>query len=143
MIKMRPEFGPAGRSVLPGAVLVAASLWSGQAGALMPPYVYESARNDAASVIVIAVDKVTLAIRSFGSCTVDGTVAKVERGSTYEVGQKVAIAVPCAKPDATPPIGGTIYQPTETLAASKFGRAYLDKEGKVALSQYEQLTDLP
>lgn len=125
------------------ALVLAASLWPWPAAALMPPYVYESARDSAASVIVLTVEKVTPPRRPFGSCVVEGAVAKVERGTAYQVGQKVTLDVPCATPDATPPIGGTIYQPTPALTASKFGRAYLDETGKVVLSQYEQLTALP
>jgi len=129
--------------LLGGLVLVAGAFWPQAASALMPPYVYESARKDAVSVILLAVEKVTLPRRSFGTCTVDGTVARVERGTAYAVGQQVSIGVPCARPDSLPPIGGTIYQDTETLKASKFGRAYLDADGKVVLSQYEQLGALP
>jgi hypothetical protein len=106
----------------------------------MPPYVYEAARRDAASVIVIAVQKVTPPRESFGACTVAGTVARVERGTAYKPGQAVSITVPCAGPGASPPLGGTIWQPVDTLAKSRFGRAYLDAAGQVVLSQYEQLT---
>lgn len=111
--------------------------------ALMPPYVYEAARKDAKSVIVIAVEKVEVPRREFGSCTVDGTVKAVERGEAFKAGEKVSLAVPCAKEGAAPPLGGTIYQPSETLVKSKFGRAFLDAGGKVVLSQYEQLPALP
>lgn len=116
---------------------------TGPALALMPPYVYEAARRDAKSVVVIAVDAVKTPRIEFGTCTVGGTVRAVERGDTYKVGQSVEIAVPCATKDASPPLGGTIYQQMETLQKSKFGRAYLDADGKVVLSQYEQLPALP
>ncbi|MFG1373711.1 hypothetical protein V5F32_16170 [Xanthobacter oligotrophicus] len=123
------------------AVLVAG--WSGPAAALMPPYVYEAARRDAASVIVITVQKVTPPQESFGACTVTGAVVRVERGNAHKPGQAVTIAVPCARPGASPPIGGTIWQPLDTLAKSHFGRAYLDAAGQVVLSQYEQLAAAP
>lgn len=136
--------GPGARRLpLRGAGLLVAALlaaWSGPAAALMPPYVYEAARRDAASVIVIAVQKVTPPRESFGACTVAGTVARVERGAAYKPGQAVSITVPCAGPGASPPLGGTIWQPVDTLAKSRFGRAYLDAAGQVVLSQYEQLT---
>ncbi|QRG07366.1 hypothetical protein EZH22_02835 [Xanthobacter dioxanivorans] len=113
------------------------------AHALMPPYVYENARADAKSVIVIAVEKVDAPRREFGTCTVSGTVKVVERGTAFTAGQKVEIAVSCARKDASPPLGGTIYQQQETLVKSKFGRAWLDADGKVVLSQYEQLAAVP
>ncbi|MEP9354832.1 hypothetical protein ABLE93_14680 [Xanthobacter sp. KR7-65] len=122
------------------AVLVLAC---GPAQALMPPYVYESARNEAKSVIVIAVDDVAVTQRLFGTCTVSGTVRTVERGTAFSVGQKVEVGVPCAKPGADPPLGGIIYQQVATLKNAKFGRAYLDAEGKVASSQYYPLENLP
>lgn len=111
--------------------------------ALMPPYVYENARADAKSVIVIAVEKVEVPRREFGTCTVSGTVKVVERGTAFAGGQHVEIIVPCARKEASPPLGGTIYQRLETLVTSKFGRAWLDADGKIVLSQYEQLPALP
>lgn len=113
------------------------------AWALMSPQVYASAREGAKSVIVVAVEGVTLTPRAFGTCAVTGTVKVVERGEAYTVGQKVTLDVPCAKPNALPPLGGTIYQETEKLQAAKFGRAYLDADGKLVLSQYFQLEALP
>lgn len=126
--------------VLVGALVAG---WYGPAAALMPPYVYEEARRDAASVIVIEVHGVKPPQESFGACTVAGTVTRVERGTTYNKGQSVTIAVPCARPGARPPIGGTIWQPVESLEKSRFGRAYLDAAGQVVLSQYEQLATAP
>lgn len=143
---MMKAIGTAARGTRParlaGSVLALLAL-TGPALALMPPYVYESARRDARSVIVLAVEGVEVPRREFGACTVSGTVRVVERGDAFTAGQKVQIAVPCARKDASPPIGGTIYQPVETLTASRFGRAWLDADGKVVLSQYEQLAALP
>lgn len=125
------------------ASALAGVLLSAPAFALMPPYVYETARKDAASVIVIAVEKVEVPRKGFGSCIVGGTVKVVERGTAHVVGQAVTFAVPCATATATPPLSGTIWQQAETLKASKFGRAYLDAAGAVTLSQYQQLPELP
>lgn len=130
---------PGGVAATVGAILALST----PALALMPPYVYEAARKDAKSVIVIAVEKVELPRREFGTCIVDGTVRIVERGDAFKDGQKVSLAVPCAKEGAAPPLGGTIYQAAEKLVTSKFGRAFLDATGKVVLSQYEQLGTLP
>lgn len=127
-----------------GAIGLACLLvWTSAATALMPPYVYENARNEAKSVIVIAVVHVAVTPHPFGTCTVTGTVKVVERGTAYSIGQKVEVGVPCAKPNASPPLGGTIYQDVNRLKASKFGRAYLDAAGQVVLSQYEQLAAAP
>lgn len=111
--------------------------------ALMSPQVYATARDGAKSVIVVAVEAVTITPRAFGTCAVTGTVKVVERGTAYTVDQKVTLDVPCARPNALPPLGGTIYQETDKLQAAKFGRAYLDADGKLVLSQYFQLEALP
>ncbi|UJX46813.1 hypothetical protein [Xanthobacter sp. YC-JY1] len=111
--------------------------------ALMSPQVYATARDGAKSVIVLAVEGVVITPRAFGTCAVTGTVKVVERGTAYAVDQKVTLDVPCARPNALPPLGGTIYQETDKLQAAKFGRAYLDADGKLVLSQYFQLEALP
>lgn len=125
--------------------LAAVLLLSGAAPALalMSPQVYATARDGAKSVIVLAVEAVTITPRAFGTCAVTGTVKVVERGTAYAVDQKVTLDVPCARPNALPPLGGTIYQETDKLQAAKFGRAYLDADGKLVLSQYFQLEALP
>ncbi|MFG1479850.1 hypothetical protein V5F53_14510 [Xanthobacter sp. V4C-4] len=118
-------------------------LASGPAAALMPPYVYENARRDAASVIVIEVRTVMPPSTPFGACRVEGRVAKVERGAAFKPGGAVALAVPCVQPGAQPPLGGTIYQPVPSLSASRYGRAWLDAAGQIVQSQYQQLERLP
>lgn len=112
--------------------------------ALMPPQYYEQARRDAPSVLIIKVASVEgPGPEGYGTCTVRGVVAKVERGTAYKVGQVVAIGVPCARPGVQPPIGGTIWQGLEALKAAPYGRAWLDAEGKVVLSQYQRLDGGP
>lgn len=113
------------------------------ARALLAPQYYEQARREAASVIVLEVRSVTPPDGAFGLCQVAGAVRRVERGTAFAVGQAAKVGVPCAKPDARPPLGGTIYQGIASLKAAPFGRAYLDAAGGLALSQYETLDALP
>ena len=127
------------KAALAFAVVVAA----GPAAALMPPYVYENARRDAVSVIVLRVQTVTTPAGGYGACRVKGVVRKVERGAAFRPGTAVALEVPCLRAGAQPPLGGTIYQPVDTLVKAKYGRAWLDAEGHVVVSQYEQLKQLP
>lgn len=124
-------FGLAGLAFTPGA------------RALLAPQYYEQARREAASVIVLEVRSVTPPDGAFGLCLVAGTVRRVERGTAFAVGQAATVGVPCATPDARPPLGGTIYQEMARLKAAPFGRAYLDAAGGLALSQYEALDALP
>lgn len=112
--------------------------------ALMAPQYYEQARRDAPSVLIIKVASVEgPGPEGYGTCTVRGVVAKVERGTAYKAGQAVSIGVPCARPGVQPPIGGTIWQGLEALKAAPYGRAWLDAEGKVVLSQYGRLDRVP
>lgn len=123
-------------------VAVWLALGAGPAAALMPPYVYENARRDAASVVVLRVRKVTTPAGGYGACRVSGVVRKVERGP-LRPGMVLRLDVPCVKPGAQPPLGGTIYQPVAALVRAPYGRAWLDAGGLVVLSQYEQLRQLP
>lgn len=125
------------------AVAAAGALAAGPAAALMPPYVYENARRDAASVIVLEVKAVTPPGGGYGNCGVDGVVRAVERGTAFKPGDAVRIGVPCVEPGAQPPLGGTMYQAVGTLSASKYGRAWLGPDGQVVFSQYQQLQELP
>lgn len=131
------------RRSLAAALAFAVVLAAGPAAALMPPYVYENARRDAASVIVLKVKTVTTPAGGYGACRVKGVVRKVERGTALRPGMAVEFDVPCLKAGAQPPLGGTIYQPVDTLVKSRYGRAWLDAEGHVVVSQYEQLQQLP
>jgi hypothetical protein len=123
---------------LASALLLVAS----PASAAMAPEVYEAARNDATDVIVIAIAGVTPPeTGDWGECTVVGTVLRVERGARYKIGDPVALAVDCAERDAQYPDGGALYQELPGFLASTYGRAFLDAEGGIALSQYDQLTE--
>lgn len=113
------------------------------AHALLAPQYYEQARREAASVIVLEVNAVTPPEGAFGLCQVAGIVRRVERGTAFAAGRAATIGVPCATPEARPPLGGTIYQQVARLKAAPYGRAYLDAAGGLALSQYEALDTLP
>ncbi|QTL05852.1 hypothetical protein J5J86_11455 [Aquabacter sp. L1I39] len=114
-----------------------------EAKALLAPHYYEQARREAASVIVLEISAVTPPEGAFGQCQVAGIVRRVERGTAFAAGQAATIGVPCATPQARPPLGGTIYQDMARLKAAPYGRAYLDAAGGLALSQYEALDALP
>lgn len=124
-------------------LLAALGLWVAPAAALMPPSVYENARDTATSVVVLEVTRVSPPAAGFGECRVDGVVRQLERGTAFVPGSAVTLKVPCAKPGAQPPLGGTIYQQLESLEAAPYGRAWLDAAGQVVLSQYQQLQHLP
>ncbi|HYD87649.1 MAG TPA: hypothetical protein VEA80_09255 [Vitreimonas sp.] len=108
------------------------------AHAALAPQYYERARNTAPNVIVIDVERVE--IEGPLLCAVHGRVSEVQRGRLYTVGAEVEISVPCiGHSRVAPPAGPAVYQDTAALRASARGRAFLDAEGRLALSQYEIL----
>jgi hypothetical protein len=111
----------------------------GTARAMMPPWVYEQARQTAPNVIVLEVTAVEAPANPPADCLVRGKVVKVERGTAYKVGQGVELLVPCTREGAPRIVGGTIWQDIPSLEAAPRGRAYLDAAGNVVLSQYERL----
>lgn len=123
--------------------LLGLALTVAPAGALMAPEYYERARKNAADVIVLKVTGVTAPEASFGNCTVQGTVAKVERGSHYAPGSAMSVEVPCRKPGAQVPLGPVLYNAVTVLESYPFARAYLQEDGRLSLYQYHPLKTLP
>lgn len=103
---------------------------------MLPPHYYEQARRDAPNVVVLEVER----IETLGplNCAIHGRVLRMERGRLYRRNDAVRIEAPCLGHEpVTPPAGGAIYQDTERLRASRYGRAYLDAQGALMLSQYQ------
>lgn len=123
------------------ALYLVAVLFSAPASAALAPLRYEEARTNAVDVVVIAVAGVTPPSeeRRWGDCQLSGVVHKVERGTRYSVGAPITLAVPCAYRDGDYPDGGAIYQEMDSLLGARYGRAFLDAEGKLSLSQFDQL----
>lgn len=72
---------------------------AGPASAELPPQVYQQARDNAGSVVVLQVDSVQRlpAGQTQGACRLTGVITGVERGSARE-GQTIVVAVPCISP---------------------------------------------
>ena len=72
---------------------------AGPASAELPPQVYQQARDDARSVLVLRVTNVQRLQpgQTQGSCALTGQITDVERGSARE-GQTVVVPVPCISP---------------------------------------------
>jgi len=62
-------------------------------------------------------------------------VEAVERGERYGVGQSIAIGAPCRRPNAQIPASGVQYEDAAELRRSRWGRAWLDPHGELALYQ--------
>ena len=111
------------------------------AAAELPPQVYERARAEAASVILVRIAGVDRPRAPFasGSCTLRGRVTAVERGAAYRPGQQVAIALPCigARYRAMPgPFPG--YDAAR-LGDARRGRLFLDGAGALVRRGYDPL----
>ncbi|RZJ17550.1 MAG: hypothetical protein EON91_08995 [Brevundimonas sp.] len=66
----------------------------------LPPYVYERARAEADTVMIIAVHEVAgLADgQARGTCVVRGVIEEVQRGDRHALGDEVAVDTPCIGP---------------------------------------------
>ena len=111
--------------------------------AALPPIYYQQARTNAADVVVINVSEVGQPPEiGYGDCPVKGTIAVVERGTTYAVGDAITITVPCRLPNAPIMVGGVQWKSFESLSAAPAGRAFLN-DGALALYQYDVLAEAP
>ena len=128
------------RALLYALVLTSVAL---PAHAALAPHYYEQARAEAADVVVIDVSSVTppvAATTGHGPCVVAGTVAAVERGARYTVGEEITIEVLCRLPHAEMMVGPVQWKDVATLSAAPRGRAFLNN-GEIALYQYDVLSE--
>src|SRR5262249_37499478 len=79
------------------------------AGAAMPPWVYQQARDTAMYHVQVKVHGVTVPAQTPGECQVTGEVVRIFRDTPGKLtpGATVAFAVSCAKASDSRPIGGT------------------------------------
>lgn len=121
--------------------IVAAAAIAGPAFAALAPQYYEEARRNAPEIVVVRVERVEEPglFRDHGDCTVIGKISAVERGRAYRVGSPARITVPCMRPGANIPAGGTQWQNMARLKAAKSGRAFMTEPGRLALYQYDIL----
>jgi len=107
---------------------------------MLPPQAYEEARRSAPHVVVITVERVE-PIDAM-ACAIHGRVLRVERGRKYKKGAEITIEAPAlGHAPAHPPAGGAIFQDSDALRASRYGRAYLSETGELTLSQYQIMAD--
>ena len=110
-------------------VLVAVSvLATGAAHAALPPWVYQEARAKAPLHVQIDIAKVSLPASTPGTCTVSGKVLRIFRDTpgTLSTGRVIEFPVACSRAGEMVPVGGTIWQDADTLAAARFIEVYLD-----------------
>lgn len=115
-----------------GAPVIAAALAAllaaaGAAQAVMPPAVYEQARDDAPYHVQVAVRSVAVADQTPGACTVSGEVVRIFRdtGGRLAVGEPVTFSVSCTRAGDRVPIGGVLWTDAARLSAARFVEAFL------------------
>lgn len=117
---------------------LAASTVAGPALAELPPYVYERARAEATSVVLVRVTSVGAIPNGAdqGPCAFQGVVTDVERGDDHAVGDTLNIDVPCVSADWTPRPGPFPGYPEVSLSMVRGARLWL-KNGQLVLRGLE------
>lgn len=119
------------------ASLIALTLFA--APAELPPYVYERARREAVSVVVIEVERVIgLAGEISGACHVEGRITAVERGPRA-VGEHLTLDVPCVGARWVPRPGPWPGFPEAQMTGSRRGRAWLNAGDRLVRRGYDIL----
>lgn len=102
---------------------------------MLPPYVYEQARVNAAEHAQVEVLHVGRPAANgendggaFGACRVDGRVARVFRGR-LRVGEAVTFDVFCSTPGARLPVGGTIWTHLDALDGARVLEGFFNRAG--------------
>ena len=119
--------------------------------AVMPPWVYEKARNEALYHIQVRVLSVNGPAKTPGECAVTSEVVRIFRDKPGKLKQavKVAFTISCQKPGDGPIVGGTLWTDYESLLNAQYLEVFLNGNGRgyeVALWQskiIEKPTDEP
>lgn len=106
-----------------------------RADAVLPPQVYEQARQSAALHLQVLVRAMTPPAATPGLCAVQGEVARVLRDRTggWAAGRALTFDLACTRPEDTPVPGPQLWLPLEEIRPGRFVDAYLDVDGDGAL----------
>jgi hypothetical protein len=116
--------------------MAAAALAAGLAAAADDPpsaNPYAKARHNAAHHLQLKIDHVEPLpwYADHGACGVTGEVARVYRGD-HHPGDKLVIAIDCAKPRANLPSGPQLWTAWRAIEQAAYVEAYLNADGAVA-----------
>jgi hypothetical protein len=97
--------------------------------AVMPPWVYEQARDQATYHLQIKVTRVTSSARTPGECETSGEVVRIfrDRSGGLRLGTPLAFAVSCSRRGDTPMPGGTLWTDHDALMRAKYLEAFLNR----------------
>ena len=100
------------------------------ASAMMPPEVYQKAREEAPYHVQVAITKVDAPRQGPGGCFVEGQVLKIfkDEGDRLKKDEIVGFPVACHRRGETVPIGGTVWLDTDQLEKAEYIEVYLNAD---------------
>ncbi|HKA55716.1 MAG TPA: hypothetical protein VKJ47_18845 [Candidatus Binatia bacterium] len=98
------------------------------AAAVMPPWVYQEARDKAMFHVQVKVLKVAGPAQTPGPCAVTGEVVRIFRDQpgTLKPGAVLDFAVDCSKPGDPVVMGGTLWTNYESLLKARYLEVFLN-----------------
>jgi len=121
------------------------------AEAVMPPYVYQRAREQATYHVQVQVTGTVPPAQTPGGCVTSGEVVRIFRDKSGELrpGTPLTFSVSCKRPGDATVVGGTLWTDRDALMRAKYLEVFLNRvDGgyQVALWQsriIEAPTDTP
>ena len=113
-----------------GALLATGALWASAAQAVMPPEVYQRARDEAPFHLEVEVISVTTPEADYGVCQVWARVVMIARDTPGRIslGQELGFGVDCVHRDADPNAApdGPLFEIAEDLQPDRRLDVYLE-----------------
>lgn len=102
------------------------------AHAMMPPGVYQKARETAPLHVQVEIITVAVPSPTPGGCKVVGKVMRIFRDTagTMSTGRLIDFPVECRRANEVTTVGGAIYQDADALSAARYMEVYLEGEEK-------------
>jgi hypothetical protein len=136
-----------------GGITLATLVGLGISGAeaVMPPWVYQGAREQATYHVQVKVTRVESPAQTPGECETTGEVIRIfrDRSGELRLGTTLGFSVSCTRPGDRMVVGGTLWTDHDRLKQAKYLEAFLnrvDQHYQVALWQsriIEAPTDNP
>lgn len=117
------------------------------AQAMMPPWVYEKARNEAPYHIQVAVEGVKVPSKTPGDCEVSGKIVSIFRDTPGNLAddEEITFPVACIRAGDEALIGGTIWTDVKELLDARYIEVYLvdEEDGFNTALWQSQIIDEP
>jgi hypothetical protein len=99
------------------------------AEAVMPPWVYQQAREQATYHVQVKVTRVDSPAMTPGECETTGEVVRIFRDRSGELrrGTTLGFSVSCLRPGDRPVVGGTLWTNHDSLKQAKYLEAFLNR----------------